>query len=133
MIYCQHYSVIGVISDGWQKITLNLNWNKVFIFIVDFYYYIVKAHRDNLFYLKLVNQIEVVCEICSISIDRFQSWIIIILDKSNMVNDVSENDNFDWLNPVSSWRCGLWSSHNSSPYSLQVLEQSCYFQTRVIS
>jgi hypothetical protein len=36
------------------------------------------------------------------------------------------------LNPVSSWRCELWSPHSSS-YSLQVLRQSYYFQIRVIS
>ncbi len=46
--------------------------------------------------------------------------------KWNMVNDVPENDDFDCLNPMSSWRCGLWSPH-SSPYSLQVLEQCCYY------
>jgi hypothetical protein len=45
-----------------------------------------------------------------------------LLDKSNMVNEVpeSKSDDFVCLNPVSSWRCGLWSP-DSSPYSLQVL------------
>ncbi len=67
-----------------------------------------------------------------------QLFDFFLLDKLNMVNDVPdmvndvpENDNF-CLNPVSSWPCGLWSPH-SSPYSLQVLGQSYYFQTRVIS
>jgi hypothetical protein len=49
-----------------------------------------------------------------------------VLDKLSMVNDVYENDQFLCLNPVSSWCCGLWSPH-SSPYSLQVLGQNCYF------
>ena len=66
------------------------------------------------------------CLLCSNQLFDF-----FLLDKSSMVNDVPENDNF-CLNPVSSWRCGLWSPH-SSPYSLQVLGQSYYFQTRVIS
>jgi hypothetical protein len=29
-------------------------------------------------------------------------------DKLKMVNDFPENDYFDCLNPVSSWRCGLY-------------------------
>jgi hypothetical protein len=55
------------------------------------------------------------CLLCSNQLFDF-----FLLDKSSMVNDVPENDNF-CLNPVSSWRCGLWSPQSSSsPYSLQV-------------
>jgi hypothetical protein len=68
--------------------------------------------------------------VCSVQTNCSISYFS-LLDKSSMVNDVPENDNF-CLNPGSSWRCGLWSPH-SSPYSLQVLGQSYYFQTRVIS
>jgi hypothetical protein len=65
------------------------------------------------------------CLLCSKQLFDF-----FLLDKSNMVNDVPENDNF-CLNPVSSWRCGLWSQH-SSPYSLQVLGQSWYFEYLIV-
>jgi hypothetical protein len=51
------------------------------------------------------------CLLCSNQLFDF-----FLLDKSSMVNDVPENDN-SCLNPVSSWRCGLWSPL-SSPYSL---------------
>ena len=54
--------------------------------------------------------------VCYVQINS--SIAFFLLDKSSMVNDVPENDNF-CLNPVSSWRCGLWSPHRS-PYSLQV-------------
>jgi hypothetical protein len=43
------------------------------------------------------------CLLCS-----NQLFDCLLLDKSNMVNNVIENDNF-CLNPVSSWRCILWS------------------------
>jgi hypothetical protein len=58
------------------------------------------------------------CLLCS---NQLSSIYLFLVDKSNMVND------FVCLN-----RCGLWSPR-SSPYSLQVLGQSYYFQTRVIS
>jgi uncharacterized membrane protein len=61
-----------------------------------------------------------------------QVFDFLLLDKSNMVNDVPENNNFAYLNPVSSLCCELWIPH-STPYSLQVHGQSCYLQTRVIS
>ncbi len=45
-----------------------------------------------------------------------------------LVNDVPKMMIlYSSLNPVSSWRCGLWSSHGST-YSLQVLGQSCFFR-----
>jgi hypothetical protein len=65
------------------------------------------------------------CLLCSNQLFDF-----FLLDKSNMVNDGPEYDDFVCLNPVSSWCCKLYSSHSSS-YSLQVLGQSSYFQTRV--
>jgi hypothetical protein len=46
-----------------------------------------------------------------------------LLDKSNIVNDVPQNDDFVCLKPVFGWRCGFWSSH-SFPYSVQVLPRS---------
>jgi hypothetical protein len=55
------------------------------------------------------------------------SITILLLDKSNMVNDVPENDNFACLNPGLSWWCGLWSPH-SSPVSLQ----DCKFLDKVV-
>jgi hypothetical protein len=65
--------------------------------------------------------------LCCVQINY--SIAFFFLRKSNMVNDVPENDDFDGLNSVFSWRCGLWSPRRF-PYSLQVLGQSCYFQTR---
>jgi hypothetical protein len=57
--------------------------------------------------------------VCSIQINS--SIAFFLLDKSNMVNDVPEsnNDDFVCLNLVSSRHCGLCSAH-SSPYPLQV-------------
>jgi hypothetical protein len=64
------------------------------------------------------------CFLCSNQL--FDLFLCFTIDKLNMVNDIPEYNAIACLNLVSSWRCGLWSTYNSS-YSLQVLGQSCYF------
>jgi hypothetical protein len=59
--------------------------------------------------------------ICSIQINSSISFFWI----SNKVNNVSENNNFAWIQ-LSSWRCWLWNRY-SSPYSMQVLGQKLSF------
>jgi hypothetical protein len=55
--------------------------------------------------LVLQEHISAHCLLCSNQLFDF-----FLLQKSNMVNDVPENDCYVWLNPVSCWR--RWSPHS---------------------
>jgi hypothetical protein len=65
--------------------------------------------------------------VCSVQMNS--SIAFFLLDKSNMVNDVpkSNNDDFYRLNPVSSWRCGLWSPHTSVFIASKSLDKVAIF------
>ncbi len=71
-----------------------------------------KSGREWLVYTNILLPI-----VCSVQINS--SIIAFLLLDKNMVNDVPENDYFDCLNILSSWRCGLWSPYNyfASPWT----------------